>query len=221
MQQRLILTIVILLIFPLSGITQNTSTRFGIKGGINYSKLSAPKTTATAPDQHHWLMSYHMGIIVDIAMNEQAFLRMGLDWQGKGTKYENLLTKNGRAAPMYFELPLNFMLKKNAGRSDLYIGLGPYISYGIGGKNRYAALVANGTVFSEKITWNDHPPVAVQPGNGGYFRRFSWGANAVCGIEFSGKIALNLQYGYGLSNARPLADNYYQRELSAGIALFL
>ncbi|WP_018630924.1 porin family protein [Niabella aurantiaca] len=221
MQQRLILTVIALLVlFPLCK-AQNTLIRFGIKGGINYVKLSESHSSTVPPDANSWLTSYHAGVIIDLKMKEHIFLRTGLDWQGKGTKYENTLTKNGKAAPMYLELPLNLILKKGAKHTDLYLGLGPYIAYGMGGKHRYAALVTDGTVFSEKITWSNEPPVTIQPGNGGYFKRVSWGANALCGIEFSGKIALNLQYSYGLSNARPLEEKYGQRGLSAGIAVFL
>lgn len=221
MQQRLILTVIAFFaLFPLCK-AQNTTIRFGIKGGINYVKLSEPKSSAVPQDRNSWLMSYHAGVIIDLKMKEHIFLRTGLDWQGKGTKYENSLTKKGKAAPMYLELPVNLILKKNAKHTDLYLGLGPYIAYGMSGKHSYTALVTDGTVFSEKIVWTDEPPVTAQPGNGGYFKRLSFGANALCGIEFSGKIALNLQYSYGFSNARPLEDKYGQRGLSAGLAVFL
>lgn len=202
---------------------QTTGILFGIKGGVNFSKLSNAKggNATVLKDANSNLVGFNAGVIVDIVLSETSSLRTGLDFQSKGTKYENVLAKKGQLNPQFIELPVNYVLRKESGNNALFIGAGPYIAYGLSGNNKYSPLTEDAAQISEKITWGNEPPVALQPGNSRYLKRLDYGLNAIGGIEFGNKYAINLQYGYGLSPAKPGDIKYQHRNLSAGIALFL
>lgn len=192
---------------------------FAVKGGISYNTLALKETPQ--PETQDWRLSFHAGLIADIALNHVLTLRTGLDLQTQGGNYETALEKNGKLNAMYLELPVNLLLKKDLGTVALYLGLGPYISFGIGGKNKFSVLTTAGDEVAEKIHWTDQPPVLAQPGNAGYLQRFQYGGNAVAGLILSDQIGLNLQYSHGLNNARPGAGDHKFRSLDAGIIVFL
>ncbi|GAB3011829.1 hypothetical protein GCM10027051_13070 [Niabella terrae] len=192
---------------------------FAVKGGISFNTLELKE--APQPELQDWRLSFHAGLVADIALNRLLTLRTGLDLQTQGGNYETVLEKNGKLNAMYLELPVNLLLKKDLGAVALYLGLGPYIDFGIGGKNKFSVLTAAGDEVAERIHWTDQPPVLAQPGNAGYLQRFQYGANAVAGLVLSDQIGLNLQYSHGLNNARPGAGDHKFRSLDAGIIVFL
>lgn len=203
-------------------VNAQSMTRLGVKGGVNFANMTLNK--AGDQDQNKSLTTFNAGLVADFSLSPMFAIRSGLDLQGKGTKYHNDKVSSATLNPLYLELPVNFLLKGPAGPIDLYVGAGPYISYGVAGKNKYTYKNATGenVEVSSNIKWSNDDPLKDDPGSTGQLKRFGFGANVVGGIEFSKRFALNLQYGIGLTNTRPgersSSSNYKSQHRDFGVS---
>jgi hypothetical protein len=108
-------------------------------------------------------------------------LKTGLGYIMKGQK---LKTDDVKFTFNYLELPVYFLYHHPAGDpGSVYVGLGPYFAYGIGGKVKSSGL--NESVFGE-----DH---------GGY-KRFDAGLGFKAGYEFKSGFYADFTYELGLAN---------------------
>lgn len=184
-----------------------------VKGGVNFANISV--TDNGRIDKSNTLTRFHVGFGGDLPLAEGLSLQPSLLLSGKGAKsrfnestdatYWEATTK-----PLYVELPMNLVGKiplTNAFR--LYIGAGPYVAAGIGGKNKVAGKVLGNSFSDEnKIDFSsDDPSTSVEEGAGyGKLKRFDYGLNAVAGLEFT-RFTIGANYGYGLAKINSNTDN--------------
>jgi hypothetical protein len=101
-----------------------SSVKFGVKGGVNFSTLtlsgggfSLNSTTKTG---------FHIGGLVDIGFNETLSLQPGVFYSTKG---------GGGGTLGYIEVPVNLVYYTGSGDGKFFFGAGPYLGYGVSAPN--------------------------------------------------------------------------------------
>jgi hypothetical protein len=186
---------------------------FGIKAGYNSANLSITDDGRT--NDSRATSSFHAGAYLDLGLAPIFSIQPGLFVSGKGSKYvigdrESANWTEVRTNPIYLELPVNAVVKLPIGsKSNVFIGAGPYAAMGIAGRNTVKGELL-GADFERKdgIEWSND-----DPGNGyngsrfeGNLKRFDFGLNFLGGVQL-GNFTVNAQYGLGLADIRPGADN--------------
>lgn len=185
-----------------------------LKGGLNIANVSV--TSNGRVEDARSLTSFHAGAVADLRLAKMFSFQPGILFTGKGSK-----TQTGQESsanyykattnPYYIEVPANFVLKLPLGeRSGLFVGAGPYLAVGVGGKNkaegRYLGMAFN---VENDIEFSDDDPTTLnfEEGAGfGVLRRFDYGLNGIAGLEFQ-KVLFSVNYGHGLAKLQSGSDN--------------
>lgn len=197
-----------------------------LRGGINLANVSV--TDNGGVDKANQLTSFQVGILTDISLGGSFLsLQPGLLYTGKGSKLQK-----GTAGqtgyfkqtfnPKYLELPVNLLFKAPIGSgSRFFVGAGPYLAVGIGGKTKTEGTNVLGVNYSREqdITFSNDDPTTFNEEEGtglGVVRRFDYGLNGTAGIEGKG-LVLGVNYGLGLaklqSGSNSSADNNNKNRL--------
>ena len=166
--KKLLLTI-LLGCFALVGFSQ---ARFDVKVGMSM-------TNVTANDETDMKVGYALGVGMDYAFNENWAFQPGIMFTGKGYKVGDV-----KAKAHYLDIPLLAAYKMPvADDVKFVINAGPYLAFGIGGKNKWDD---EGISISTDYFGDDGA------------KRFDLGLQYGVGAEFSDCILLNLtgQYGF-------------------------
>ena len=187
-----------------------------IKGGLNLSNISV-NSNGTVNDAKT-LATFHAGIVGDIPLLPVLSLQAGLSLNGKGAKtayYADNSNQNDNYVkttfnPLYLELPVNLVFKVPLGdNSRFFIGAGPYVAMGVGGKTKTdVKILGVSSSSNENITFNNDNPTTTQQEDASFnrVRKFDYGVNALAGIE-TGKLLLGVNYGLGLTKINSNGDN--------------
>ncbi|MBS0025744.1 porin family protein [Chitinophaga sp. 22321] len=195
-----------------------SQARVGVKGGWNLSNITTDNAGNTKDSRA--LSGFNVGVIADLPLVPKILsFQPGVFYTTKGTKLEvgdrdkvtvtnpySKFTSN----PSYIEVPLNFVAKLPIGQnSSLFAGAGPYVAFGVAGKNKYELVTPVGTTSSSSsIKWDDDTPFNNGDPNQGYdkFKRFDWGGNVQIGAELN-NFLISAQYGIGFAKVRSGQDN--------------
>lgn len=177
-----------------------------IRAGINAANISIANDGSV--DDNKIYASFQVGITGDIKLAPMLYLQPGILFTGKGAKSQAGNTTDAtyyRATtnPFYVEVPLNLVFKTpNKVGPRLFVGAGPYLAVGVGGKNKAEGKFLGVAFNSEKsIEWsNDDPGTTNYEEGAGYgiMKRFDYGLNLTAGIEAK-NIVLGLGYGHGFA----------------------
>jgi hypothetical protein len=178
-QLSLILTLLISSAMAQTGEIGKTS--FAILGGVNLQNLNGKDMNGDKLE-NDLTLGFHAGINAQIPVAPEFYFQPGLLFTTKGAK---ISTDNYTLS--YVELPLNFVYKALVGKGYFMLGFGPYIAYGIGGKNiEFKKVVESGDSNSVK-----------------YFKPFDAGANLFFGYELPSGIFAQLNTQLGLLDIHP------------------
>lgn len=177
----------------------------GIKGGLNLSNLKfEPRDQTSGTPDANSLQSFQAGIIVDFPIigNVLSF-QPGLMLTGKGSKVKysgTLGSFTQKINPYYVEVPANIIIKAPiGGDTRFYIGAGPYVAFGVGGKSSSDASTGIGSFYTDhKLKFGN--------GSGDDLKKMDVGGNILAGLEF-GNFMVGAQYGLSLSNNAPNGNN--------------
>lgn len=170
--------------------------KFGVTAGPSFSsytsKVSGDKETSKL------MTGLRAGITVDLPLADEFYIQPSLLYVGKGgmMESENFDLKL-KTRINYLELPINFMYKPEVGNGNIFIGFGPYIAYGLGGKSELAD--DNGNKLSSDIEWGND--------NMSQMKRLDAGANFQFGYEFPMGFNIGLHTDLGLVNVRGNGDD--------------
>lgn len=186
--------------------SSSTTSAAWLKGGVNFANVSY--NSKGEVDDANLLTSFHVGIMGDITFSKVLAIQPGIIFTGKGSKIQSgkstdLNYFKATVNPYYIEIPVNLALKLPISKeSNFFVGAGPYIAMGVGGKRKIEGR-AFGVAYSskEKIEFSSDDPSTFnnEEGTGlGVMKRFDYGLNGTLGFQLDGgMIALN--YGYGLA----------------------
>lgn len=205
--------------------------RIGIKAGFNSANLTIDN--AGNVNDKRAIPSWHAGLFADLPLLPVLSLQPGVFLTGKGAKFtlgdnESNNYSEVSTRPMYLEVPVNLVVKLPLpNKVKVFAGAGPYGAYGIGGKNKIdGKLLGVSFADEDNIEWSNDDPKNGNNGNAynGDLKRFDFGLNIMAGLEIS-HFVLNANYGYGLVNIRPGADNdnskYQNRVASVSVGVML
>ncbi|MFV0418729.1 MAG: porin family protein [Dysgonomonas sp.] len=167
---------------------------FGIKGGVNVSNFAGEGIKDSDGK-----IGFTAGILVDYNVDELVFVRTGLDLATKGAKHKEAgieYTYN----PIYLQLPIHAGYKlpfTNSFSCSLHVG--PYLSYGIGGKIKSKVVGGVSDVKDSDINFFGSK-------EDGGFKKFDFGLGLGIGAEF-GNVLMELGYDLGLANISYIEDN--------------
>lgn len=186
-----------------------------LRAGINLANVSVTENGRV--DQANQLTSFQVGVIGDVRLGASLLhLQSGLLFTGKGSKVEK--GTSGQSGyfkqtvnPKYIEVPVNLVFKAPVGSSRFFVGAGPYLAMGVGGKTTTEGtrLLTGNYRFERDITFSNDDPTTFNEEEGtglGVIRRFDYGLNGTAGIE--GKsVVLGINYGAGLAKLQSGTNN--------------
>lgn len=176
------------------------------EAGVNFANVSV--TDNGRVDKANMLTSFRVGLVGDIKLAPMVALQPGLYYTGKGSKVQSgdatsMNYFKQTTNPFYFEVPANIVFKFPFGsESHFFVGAGPYLAVGVGGKATTDGKTFGVAFHSERsIEFSNDDPTTFNQEEGtglGVMKRFDYGANGVVGI--AGKsLVLSANYGLGLA----------------------
>lgn len=187
--------IFLLSVAALFAVSSFSQIRFGVKAGLNLPNMTL-KGGGVSLDTKIGL-GFHVGGIVDIPISNQLALQPGILFSTKGYKYDNDLMGKGKCNLNYIEVPVNVQYKIAVGGMKIFPFAGPYIGYGLSGKDK----PDEGESYDVNFGSADED-----------LKALDFGLNFGAGIEFS-SFQASLQYGLGLSNLSNVSDVTYKNKV--------
>jgi len=186
-----------------------------IRAGINLANVSVNDNGRV--DKANQLTSFQVGVIGDFTLVPKVLsLQPGILYTGKGSKVEKG-TQGSNAYykqtfnPQYIEIPANLVFKAPIGlTSKFFVGTGPYLGIGVGGKTTTDKTVFAVSSHTERsITFSNDDPTTFNQEEGtglGVIRRFDYGVNGTAGFETK-SLVLGVNYGLGLAKLQSGTNN--------------
>ena len=191
MKNRLLSIVLILVLSASFAIAQEkTKLSLGVLGGVNFQNLNG-KLSSGDKLENDMLLGFHGGVNVQIPIAPEFYFQPGLMFATKGAK--NTYTILGAEFTdeikiNYIEMPLNLVYKGALGNGFVMLGFGPYLAYGIGGKQVFEG---KSITFERGVDYN----------------AFDAGANIFAGYELSSGLFLQLDTQFGMLNINPEDEN--------------
>ena len=179
---------------------------YGVKVGLNLANVTTSGTLSSDIDKSIRL-GYNIGGLVNYSLSDNFLIQSGILLSSKGykVKYANkvstaTINSTGYYSPIYIEIPINALYKRDMGGFKLQLFAGPYIGIGIAGKvstdyevtGTLPAGYATPVNYSETIKYGNDDSEDMQ-------KRIDLGFNVGLGIEYH-KFVYSVQYGMGLTN---------------------
>lgn len=188
-----------------TNVSAQTKTSFGIRAGVNFQNING-RDINDDKLENKLRTGFNVGVNAEIPVGVDFYLQPGVLLSSKGAKEKG---SNANVGISYIEVPVNFLYKPVLGEGKLLMGFGPYVGFGVGGKD---------ISFTNSVT----PPQAYsEPYR--YFKRFDAGANFLFGYEMKNKLSLQLNAGLGLININPeietIQDDRSYKNTGFGLSL--
>jgi hypothetical protein len=191
MKNRLLSIVLILVLSASFAIAQEKSKMsFGILGGVNFQNLNGKLSSGDKLD-NDMLLGFHGGVNVQIPVAPEFYFQPGLMFATKGAKNTYTILGSEFTDEIkinYIEMPLNLVYKGAVGNGFFMLGFGPYLAYGISGKQVFEG---NSITFERGVDYN----------------AFDAGANIFAGFEMASGLFLQLDTQFGMLNINPDAEN--------------
>ncbi len=199
MKKKIITTFCAVALFAIAA---NSQVSLVLRGGLNYMNIVGDDA---AGDKLNSVVvpRFNFGALVNIPVAVDFAVQSGLVFETKGAKITTLnqgVTRVQNTHLSYLQIPVNLLYNPVLGKGRLLLGFGPYLAYGVGGKNQ-----VEGNTSDEKVVWKNKVSVS-DPTNTVYFKPFEMGANFLFGYEFSNKIQIQFNAQLGLTEINPVDD---------------
>jgi hypothetical protein len=181
--------------------SQNTGTSFGLRGGVNLQNINGKDLNGDKLELN-MVLRFHLGAVIGIPVAPNFYFQPGLMFTTKGAKSKDQFLGMDMSVAYnisYLELPLSFVYKPVLGNGHFFLGFGPYLAYGIGGK---AKFTIESTSTEEKIVFTKEYE-SLNPYDWKYFKHLDYGGNLFFGYELNNGISfqVNTQLGFAKINA--------------------
>ena len=198
----------------LTAVGAQAQTSYGLKAGVtlpSYNYGSTDDLSDTKSAVNFYLTGY-----ASLPVSTGFSIQPGVSLQGKGAKFASFevgnntyeLTQN----TMWLDVPVNFVGKLPLGAAELQVGAGPYVGFGLSGKNKFNKI-GEGDISSS--TLNDF-----EFGKDKTLKGVDYGANITAGVKLNNGFLINANYGLGLANLagnQNLNGTVKNRVLSFGV----
>ena len=159
---------------------------FGILGGVNFQNLNG-KLSSGDKLENDMLLGFHGGVNVQIPIAPEFYFQPGLMFATKGAKSTSTILGaefTDETKINYIEMPLNLVYKAALGSGFFMLGFGPYVAYGISGKQVFKG---NDLTFERGVEYD----------------AFDAGGNIFAGFETAGGLFLQLDTQFGMLDIDP------------------
>ena len=184
-----------------------------VQGGVNLANIT--KTNSGETEDNNLLPSFNVGIMHRFGLSPVLDLESGLLFTGHGSKADTYFNNGNdyvktRFHPLYFEVPLNILLKfPLAPSTNIFVNAGPYAAIGVAGKSKRESRILGITSSSESnIKFSNDDPFTSEQDDAAYdkLKRFDFGLNFGTGVSFR-QVILKVNYGLGLTKINSTESN--------------
>ena len=206
--QSKIATLVTVLVIGLSSMVSAQGISFGIRAGFDMQNING-KDMAGDKLTNKLIPAFNAGINVEIPIAPEFYVQPGLLFSTKGAKldkyeYEGTLLESSVTRNLsYVELPINFLFKPALGNGNMILGFGPYVAYGVMGKQKIDATILGIDVSKELDVVYQNKIESGDPVDQVYIRPFDAGANLIIGYETAMGLSAQLNAQLGLLEMMP------------------
>ncbi|MDX9928221.1 MAG: porin family protein [Bacteroidales bacterium] len=197
MNKRFISTTAVLLFTATAALAQ---VSFGIRAGMNMQNING-KDISGDPLELGMVPGINGGVVISIPVATDFFLQPGLTFAQKGAKGEDFmgLPLGIEYKISYIEMPVSFVYKPLVGTGHFFIGFGPYISYGIGGKVK---MTVGNTTSEYNVTFAGEYNDDTYDGFT-YLKQMDYGGNLFFGYELPMGLSFQINTQLGLAEINP------------------
>jgi len=161
---------------------------YGLKAGLNFPSYNIENSDSETNSTTNFYVTGYL----DAPVANNVFIQPGVSLQGKGAKLMSASWGNENAEitqnTMWLEIPVNVVGKFDAGMGKVFLGAGPYASFGLSGKNKFSSSVTDD--YQEDFKF----------GKDNTLKGTDFGLNFLAGYEFENGIHIHGGYGLGLTN---------------------
>ena len=197
---------------------------YGVKAGVTFP-------TVTGGDAIKSITSFYVGGMVDIPVSSMFSVQPGLSFIGKGYIEELDYSAFGlpegdvvltfKSNPFYIEIPVNLVAKFEAGPGKLFVGAGPYVSFGVAGKlkrtfsgTQLADLRAGDSIVADQLK---DVEADLKFGTNKDLKSLDFGLNFLLGYQLTNGLSINGGYGLGLTGIKTDSASIKNSVISVGL----
>lgn len=171
------------------------STKWGLKAGVNLAKYSFGNDDGDNSSTDH-ATNFHVTGYLDLPVGGMFSVQPGLSLQGKGAEFSDDDVTEVKDNTMWIELPVNLVGKIPIGATgtSIFLGAGPYASYGISGEREVTNKVTD-TQTEADLEFGDE--------SGDNLKALDFGVNFLGGVQLNNGFNIGAGYGLGLTDLRP------------------
>lgn len=173
-------------LFTLGAFAQ-TPLNYGLKAGVNlpnyhFENFNDSKSTT----------NFHVTGYLDAPISSNFYIQPGVSLQGKGAKIAQVGETEFTQNTMWLEIPVNAVAKFHTGDAgNFFIGAGPYLAFGLSGKNKVSSGDNNAEIGDFKFGKNESQ------------KGIDAGVNFLAGYQLSSGLTIGAGYGLGLMDISP------------------
>lgn len=193
-------------ILILSTVAMQAQIGFGLLGGVNFQNINGKKSNGDKLE-NGLMTGFHAGVNVNIPVATDFYFQPGLLYSVKGSRNEFFNSPLKAAGDYstttklsYIEMPLNLLFRPQLGNGYLLLGFGPYLAYGISGKE---TTQLSSISVDRKVKFENSVGVLTALDGNAYYRPFDAGANFLFGYEFGMGVFIQLNAQLGLLKINP------------------
>lgn len=173
---------------------QTSSLGFGLKAGVNFPKYNFSGSNSNFETNSS--TNFHVTGFLDAPLGRNFSVQPGISLQGKGGELLSSSVGTVTQNTMWLEVPVNFVAKVPMGNSNFFIGAGPYIGFGLSGKNKYDS------------DWGSAEE-EFEFGSNGTLKSTDFGVNFIAGFHLGQGFLIHAGYGLGLSDIRASNNEFF------------
>ena len=204
--QSKIVTLIAVMVIGLSSMVSAQGVSFGIRAGVNFQNING-KDMAGDKLTNKLIPGFNAGINVEIPVAPEFYVQPGILFSTKGAnlyEYEgNVVDGSVKLNLSYIEVPINFLFKPALGNGHMVLGFGPYVAYGIMGKQKMDATILGVDVSKDYDVKFQGTVDSSDPIDQVYVRPFDAGANFIIGYETGMGLSAQLNAQLGLLEMIP------------------
>ncbi|MFO7671893.1 MAG: porin family protein [Bacteroidales bacterium] len=188
-------------IFILSTLALQAQVDFGFLAGVNLQNING-KDSDGDKLENGLTTGFHAGVNLNILLTTDFYFQPGVLFSVKGAKNDFYLPPGEVADNLstttklsYIEIPLNVLYRPLLGNGHLLFGFGPYIAYGIMGKetSEFGDVTYERPVIFKNTVADETDLV-----ENAYYKAFDAGGNIFFGYEMQMGLFLQLNVQIGM-----------------------
>ena len=176
--------------------TTGTKARFGLKGGLNFTKYKYVNDKNNTSNETETSTNFNLTGYADAPIGGVFSIQPGISIQGKGAKYFDNGTSQVEDHVLAIEIPVNILANLAAGPGRFFIGGGPYAGFNVSGERKF---ITNTSSADRKLKIGDNV--------GDDLKAIDFGLNFLAGYQLSTGLNFSAGYGLGLTNLYPTSTS--------------